>query len=220
MSGVTRSARARVALHAALAISVRACPLGGPLQLIARGCSSAGFSRDIPGMYVNTTEDSAGWIAFLRGLVASGLQGVKLVVSHSREGLKNAIAATLPGASWQRCRTHYMRNLPTRAPKSAQGMAGSLVRGIFSQADDKVDVERKQQRGAAARKMFPGRLLAGSAAAVFGFRGWSGHRLSARQVDYGNCRDGATPETARTATSCFSTSRPSLTSLLFVVSSR
>jgi putative transposase len=104
--------------------------------IVATGVNAEGY-REILGMDVNTTEDSAGWTAFLRGLVARGLKGVKLVVSDSHEGLKNAIAATLSGASWQRCRTHFMRNLLTRVPKSAQGMVGSLVRGIFSQADEK-----------------------------------------------------------------------------------
>jgi transposase-like protein len=104
--------------------------------IVATAVNAEGY-REILGMDVNTSEDSAGWTAFLRGLVARGLKGVKLVVSDSHEGLKSAIAATLPGASWQRCRTHFMRNLLTRVPKSAQGMVASLVRGIFSQPDEK-----------------------------------------------------------------------------------
>jgi putative transposase len=38
--------------------------------------------------------------------VARGLHGVKLVTSDAHQGLKDAIAAVLEGASWQRCRTH------------------------------------------------------------------------------------------------------------------
>jgi transposase-like protein len=103
--------------------------------IVATGVSADGH-REILGMDVNTSEDSAGWTTFLRGLVARGLKGVKLVISDSHEGLKSAIAATLAGASWQRCRTHFMRNLLTRVPKSAQGMVATLVRGNFAQADD------------------------------------------------------------------------------------
>lgn len=103
--------------------------------IVATGVNAQGY-REILGMDVNTSEDSAGWTGFLRGLVARGLKGVKLVISDSHEGLKHAIAATLPGASWQRCRTHFMRNLLTRVPKSAQGMVATLVRGIFAQSDE------------------------------------------------------------------------------------
>src|SRR5919107_4502497 len=41
----------------------------------------------------------------------------------------------LPGASWQRCRTHYLRNLLTRVPRSAQPHVATQVRTIFDQAD-------------------------------------------------------------------------------------
>jgi putative transposase len=84
---------------------------------------------------VLTTEDGAGWTAFLRDLVARGLGGVELVVSDAHAGLREAIAAVLPGASWQRCRTHAMRNLLCRVPKSAQGLVATLVRSIFAQPD-------------------------------------------------------------------------------------
>src|SRR5437016_12471383 len=71
----------------------------------------------------------------MRGLVARGLSGVKLVSSDAHPGLVDAIAATLPGASWQRCRTHFMRNLLTRVPKSAQSFVATMVRTIFAQPD-------------------------------------------------------------------------------------
>ena len=94
-------------------------------------------NRGILGIDIATTEDGAGWLAFFRSLVARGLSGVQLVISDDHQGLVDAIAATLAGASWQRCRTHYLRNLLTRVPKSSQAMVATMVRTIFAQPDPK-----------------------------------------------------------------------------------
>jgi len=102
--------------------------------VIAVGVNRDGH-REILGLDVITSEDGAGWLAFLRGLVARGLAGTSLVISDAHPGLIDAIASTLTGASWQRCRTHYIRNLLTRVPKSAQSMVATLVRTIFEQPD-------------------------------------------------------------------------------------
>jgi putative transposase len=102
--------------------------------LIATGVNNDGH-REVLGLDVASEEDGAGWLAFLRGLLARGLAGVSLVTSDAHTGLTAAIASALPGASWQRCRTHYLRNLLTRVPKTAQPGVATLVRTIFDQAD-------------------------------------------------------------------------------------
>src|SRR5438874_340939 len=91
--------------------------------------------RESLGLDVVTQEDGSAWLAFLRSLVARGLGGVRLVTSDAHPGLVDAIAATLPGAAWQRCRTHAMRNLLTRVPRSAQSFVATMVRTIFAQPD-------------------------------------------------------------------------------------
>lgn len=102
--------------------------------VIATGVNVDGH-REILGIDVITSEDGAGWLAFLRSLVARGLTGVELVISDAHEGLKQAIGSVLAGASWQRCRTHFMRNLLTRVPKASQSLVATLVRSIFDQPD-------------------------------------------------------------------------------------
>jgi len=111
--------------------------------------------RESLGLDVVTSEDGAAWLAFLRSLVARGLAGVKLVTSDAHPGLVDAIAATLPGAAWQRCRTHFARNLLTRVPKSAQSFVATMVRSIFAQPDSESVHEQHARIVAQLEGRFP-----------------------------------------------------------------
>jgi putative transposase len=97
--------------------------------LVATGVNADGY-REILGLQVSSAEDGAGWLAFFRDLVARGLSGVALVTSDAHRGLVEAIGATLPGASWQRCRTHYAANLMSATPKSAWGWVKALLHSV------------------------------------------------------------------------------------------
>ena len=102
--------------------------------LVATGVNADGH-REILGIQVTTSEDGAGWLAFFRDLTARGLSGVKLVTSDAHAGLTASISATLPGASWQRCRTHYAANLMSATPKSSWGWVKALLHSIYDQPD-------------------------------------------------------------------------------------
>ena len=111
--------------------------------------------RESLGLDIVTQEDGAAWLGFLRGLVARGLHGVQLVTSDAHPGLVDAIRSTLPGASWQRCRTHFMRNLLTRVPKQAQPAVATLVRSIYAQPDHDQVYEQYDRVVAQLQERFP-----------------------------------------------------------------
>jgi putative transposase len=90
--------------------------------------------REIIGLHIGPSEAEAFWSDFLRGLVKRGLKGVKLVVSDAHEGLKGAIRRVL-GASWQRCRVHWMRSALAHVPKGQQSMVAAAIRQVFLQPD-------------------------------------------------------------------------------------
>jgi putative transposase len=102
--------------------------------LVATGVNADGH-REILGVQVTSSEDGAGWLGFFRDLTARGLSGVKLVTSDAHRGLVSAIEATLPGASWKRCRTHYAANLMSVTPKSSWGWVKALLHSIYDQPD-------------------------------------------------------------------------------------
>jgi putative transposase len=102
--------------------------------VIAIGVRASG-EREVLGLDVGPSEDGAFWLAFLRSLVARGLGGVQLVISDAHQGLAGAIAAVLGGASWQRCRVHFLRNCLALVPKSAGAMVAATIRTVFAQPD-------------------------------------------------------------------------------------
>jgi transposase-like protein len=156
---------------------VQKCREGGRVVNVALICATAvnrDGQREILGMDVITAEDGAAWTAFLRSLVARGLAGVELVISDDHKGLKQAIGAVLLGASWQRCRAHFMRNLLTRIPKSAQTMVATLVRTVFAQPDAESTWAQLQRVVQQLEERFPeaAHLLADAAPDVLAFTGF------------------------------------------------
>jgi putative transposase len=102
--------------------------------VVAYGVAETG-EREVLGLEVCKSEDYPFWRGFLAGLVSRGLAGVVLVVSDAHQGLKRAIDEVFLGASWQRCRVHFLRNLLSLVPKDGQGMVLAAVRLVFQQPD-------------------------------------------------------------------------------------
>src|SRR6476661_5281512 len=102
--------------------------------MVATGVNADGY-REVLGIHTATTESGAGWLSFFRDVTARGLSGVALVTSDAHAGLVEAIGATLPDASWQRCRTHYAANLMAVTPKSQWGWVKALLHSVYDQPD-------------------------------------------------------------------------------------
>ncbi len=111
--------------------------------VIAIGVNELG-EREVLGFGLGGSETEAFWLEFLRSLVQRGLTGVQLVISDAHEGLKAAIAQVLSGASWQRCRVHFMRNLLCHVPRGDQAMVAAALRTIFAQPSQ--EAARRQLR--------------------------------------------------------------------------
>lgn len=102
--------------------------------LVATGVNGDGH-REVLGCKVTTSETREAWNTFFADLVARGLSGVRLVTSDAHRGLVEAIAANLPGAAWQRCRTHYAANLMSACPKSSWPAVKAMLHSVYDQPD-------------------------------------------------------------------------------------
>lgn len=102
--------------------------------LIAVAVKASG-EREVVGVDVGPAEDYEFWLGFCRQLAMRGLSGVKLVISDAHLGLKHAIQQVFTGATWQRCRVHFMRNVLATVPKAAHQMVAATIRTVFAQPD-------------------------------------------------------------------------------------
>ena len=102
--------------------------------LLATGVNNDGH-REVLGLRVATSETGSTWNEFFADLVARGLSGVLLVTSDAHTGLREAINANLPGATWQRCRTHFSANLMDVTPKSVWPAVKAMLHSVYDQPD-------------------------------------------------------------------------------------
>ncbi len=99
--------------------------------VVAIGVNGDG-RREVLGLDIRPSEAETFWSAFPRKLARRGLRGVKLVISDAHEGLKGAAAKVL-GASWQRCRVHFMRNALAHANRQGRRVVSAFIATAFAQ---------------------------------------------------------------------------------------
>lgn len=122
--------------------------------VVAMGVRESG-EREVLGLDIGPSEEGAFWLSFLRSLVARGLSNVQLVISDSHLGLKQAIHAVFHGASWQRCRVHFVRNVKALVPKAAGEMVATSIRTVFSLPTADLAHEQWRRLADSFRKKYP-----------------------------------------------------------------
>ena len=114
-------------------------------EIANRGITSQDGKRMILGVSVSMSEAEIHWRDFLLSLKNRGLHGVNMVTSDDHSGLKAALQAAFPGASWQRCQVHLQRNASQYVPKKyMKETVAKDIRMIFN-APDKKEAERLLQ---------------------------------------------------------------------------
>jgi putative transposase len=98
--------------------------------LVAIGISGEG-RRCILAVEMAQRESQTSWKDFLLALCKRGLRGVEFVVSDDHPGLKRAIMEMLPGAVWQRCYVHFLRNALDHLPRKADDDCMMELRWIY-----------------------------------------------------------------------------------------
>jgi transposase-like protein len=102
--------------------------------VVATGITTAG-DREVLGLAVGDSEAETFWAEFLRSLRNRGLGGVRPVISDAHDGLTKAVRRCLQGASWQRCRVHFTRNVLAKVPKASADMVAAALRTVFVHPD-------------------------------------------------------------------------------------
>jgi transposase-like protein len=120
--------------------------------LIALGIDWEG-RRQVLGIELADRESHSSWREFLIGLKERGLRGVEFVVSDDHDGLKKAVAECLPGAAWQRCYVHFLRNAIDHLPRKRDDDCLQELRWLYdrrqlkeAKADIKAWIEKWQSR--------------------------------------------------------------------------
>ena len=91
--------------------------------------------RQIIGVDLANRESHSSWRDFLSALKGRGLFGVEFVVSDDHPGLKQAIREVLPGAAWQRCYVHFLRNALDHLPRKLADDCLQELRWIYDRRE-------------------------------------------------------------------------------------
>ena len=109
--------------------------------LLVCGVNGEG-KREVLALEPMLEESKESYRQLFEGLKERGLKRPFLVVSDAHKGLVAAIRDCFPGASWQRCKVHFMRNILAHVPHKEKDRFGSLLKSIWLTTDIKAAKQR------------------------------------------------------------------------------
>jgi len=112
---------------------------------IAIGVNEEGL-REVLGFMMSTKETKAAYVEFFKSLKVRGLERFDLVTSDNHDGLREAIKQEFLGASWQRCQTHFTKNMLDKAPKKMCAEIKGILHDIYTAPN----IEKARERTAEA----------------------------------------------------------------------
>jgi len=115
---------------------------------VAIGVNEEGI-REVLGFMMSKTESKTAYVEFFKSLKARGLERFDLVTSDNHDGLREAIKQEFLGAAWQRCQTHFSKNMLDKTPKSAWPEVKELLHDIYTAP--KIEKARERAAEAATR---------------------------------------------------------------------
>lgn len=102
--------------------------------MIAIGVNEKG-DREALGIQCADSETEAGWADFFNSLKDRGLAQVDMVISDAHKGLVLALKRCFQGTTWQRCQTHFSRNVLDVCPKKHQPEMKATLKSLYESVD-------------------------------------------------------------------------------------
>jgi putative transposase len=105
-------------------------------MMIACGVNPVG-TREILAVEPMFDESEDSWRVFFRKLKTRGMKRTALCISDAHLGIQAAVRKEWLGASWQRCKVHFMRNILAKVPHKEKGRFAAHLKQIWLEPDKK-----------------------------------------------------------------------------------
>ncbi|WP_353661857.1 IS256 family transposase [Hydrogenimonas sp. SS33] len=100
--------------------------------MVAYGVTIEG-NREVLAIEPFVAESTETWKSFFDKLRTRGVEKIALLISDAHQGIQKAFKQSFIGASWQRCKVHFMRNILAHVPHRAKERFAARLKSIWLQ---------------------------------------------------------------------------------------